>query len=224
MLSQNLLTYGWYNAQLAREPDPFESRQVTSLARPTRQRRLLDAAVLELNQTGPSTSSMVSTPGTCRSGAHQTACRDDRTRNPQALPDFEHWRREDQKALAAWDWRQALPHAKGTWEYELQHQYWHTRHLAANRLVSRAMAGDHPGKARELDEALQIYENLLTDLPGREEKVIFKNLGVAYQASIPLRPDAGAKALAAWKRFVQESGPGDPDPDLPHIKSLISGR
>ncbi|MEK7689658.1 MAG: hypothetical protein AAB425_01415, partial [Bdellovibrionota bacterium] len=228
VLSQNLLTYGWYNAQLAREPDPIRipASHLPWHAPPGNGGYSM-RQFLELNQNRPIyLVNGFNTWDLSLREAHQTwpVGTIERVYPLQALPDFEHWRREDQKALAAWDWRQALPHAKGTWEYELQHQYWHTRHLAANRLVSRAMAGDHPGKARELDEALQIYENLLTDLPGREEKVIFKNLGVAYQASIPLRPDAGAKALAAWKRFVQESGPGDPDPDLPHIKSLISGR
>ena len=101
MLSQNLLTYGWYNAQLAREPDPIRiPASHLPWHAPTRQRRLLDAAVFELNQNRPIyLVNGFNTWDLSLREAHQTwpVGTIERVYPLQALPDFEHWRREDQK-------------------------------------------------------------------------------------------------------------------------------
>ncbi len=139
----------------------------------------------------------------------------------QSPPDYATWRNHDARAVSGWDWKQLSKYPPGSWEYELLNQYWSTRHLSANRILDHANSQRPPDFA-EVREAIQIYETLLGDLPGRGEKVIYKNIGIAYMSLIRTDPNAEIKMVNAWKRFIAESDPNDPDPDLPKIRGILN--
>lgn len=132
-------------------------------------------------------------------------------------PDPGAWVRDAGASFRRFDTAPAGRFTEGSWEAYLADNYW-----KQYRRFSRAVVGVAAPRAQDKVAARAVVEALEPLAAGdpHPEPIVFKNLGVALQRLSDSEPDARAKMVLYWRRYLVE-GPAD-DPDRTAIGRAVA--
>lgn len=121
-------------------------------------------------------------------------------------PEIERWAREVETSFARFDPARTEAFEPWTWERGLGTIYWKEYERFGTALV-RLAARRHDDAVVQ-DTTVRVLERLATrpSVP----PVLWRNLGVAYQFLARTRPEARARMVTAWRRYLATNPASDP--------------
>jgi hypothetical protein len=139
----------------------------------------------------------------------------------QALPRGQEpppgWVERAEASLARVDPVLALRMPVGSWEHGIGVAYWKLHERLGTAVVQAA--GRRPDDPAAHERAVRVLHALAAGQPSVSANV-YKNLGVAYHVLSRTRPEAAARMVTAWRRYLEVAPAGDPD--LANIRLLIT--
>jgi hypothetical protein len=139
----------------------------------------------------------------------------------QALPKGQEpppgWVERAEASLARVDPAPALRMPVGSWEHGIGVAYWKLYERLGTAVVQTAARRGDDAAAHE--RAVRVLQALAASQPS-VSATVYKNLGVAYHVLSRTRPDATARMVTAWRRYLEVAPPNDPD--LGNIRVLIT--
>jgi hypothetical protein len=123
---------------------------------------------------------------------------------------------EAEASFARFDVSRAETYPPGTWEEGIADAYWKQYDRLGLNVAS--LAARQPPDQESREATVRVFETLANRHPS-PPPAVFKNLGVAYRSLAATHPEAPAKMLAAWKRYLMVAPASDAD--LPTIRALV---
>jgi hypothetical protein len=130
----------------------------------------------------------------------------------------EQWRSMNEAFFRSLDLGQ-LAHAKrGTWDYLLLRQFWEAKRNFAVELM-RISTRDTKYEAW-LSQGLVLLDEILAAQP-EPDPLVFKYRGLAYAVLATRQPEAKAKMVENYRRYLELRQ--EPDSELPAIEAAVRG-
>jgi hypothetical protein len=125
--------------------------------------------------------------------------------------------KESEEMLPVLNLRLLERYPVGSWENVVLEDYWNTRLIRANFLISYATS--HGNNRLMLEAGSTALEDLISRQP-YPDPFLFKRLGLAYKKLAVYDPAYGDKMKVTWQRYL-ETGPPSDDPDLVEIRKAV---